>query len=59
MSAQKRKPAATITYQGFVWKPFFNIGGRGGAALWLNGKPWISAETDPARQEAAMRAIGG
>lgn len=57
MRPRTSKPSrGTMTYMGFQWKPFFNLGG-GGEALWLHGKPWISAETDPARRAAALQAI--
>ena len=52
------KAPGTMNYRGFTWKPFINVGGRGGAALYLHGKMWVPAETDPARIALAWKTIG-
>jgi hypothetical protein len=55
MRTQKPK-GRTISYSGFLWKPFSEKT-PGDHALFLYGQVWEPAETDPARAEMALRVL--
>ncbi|MFT2749867.1 hypothetical protein ACMT9U_09835 [Clavibacter sp. Sh2036] len=50
----KKPKGRTITFSGFLWKPFSKAA-PGVDALILYGQMWEPAETNPARVEMALR----